>query len=145
MEEKIVDKINTEGMDNIPYKIGTLTKEVIELLDLSLQETDIIMWGDRIEHIEKHKEDFDDVEKYKSHMELIPQIISAPDYVSIHPKGNTIEYIKKIDDIMLVAIRIRTVGKLAFRTAYPIKQSKLDNYIKNGRAVKMVDSTTDNK
>lgn len=43
MNEKIVDKINTEGMDNVPHKIGTLTKEVIELLDLPLQETDIIM------------------------------------------------------------------------------------------------------
>lgn len=139
VDECTVKKIDISNMENKPYTIGRVTNDVIELLGLAMEERDIVIWGDRISHIERHKKDFEDEINYHTHIELIPDIIANPDFVSVHPNGQSIEYIKKIDEIVLVAVRIKVKGRLALRTAYPIKQTKLDSYIESGRAKRLVD------
>lgn len=69
---------------------------------------------------------------YKKHVESMPDIINNPDYVGLHPKGNSIQYIKRIDELMLVAIRITLKGKLVVRSSYPITQNTLDSYLASG-------------
>ena len=113
-------------------KIGSLSSEVISILKLNRPECDIIFWEDRLKHIEKHVPDFDSLEDYYKHMELIPDIIESPDYVGLHPSANSIEYFKRINKVMLVAIRLRNDGNLSFRTAYPISEAKLQVYIESG-------------
>ena len=114
--------------------IGRLTKEVISLLGLDRSECDIILWEDRLKYIQKHIIDFgDSIEDYEKHVELIPEIIQNPDYIGKHPNSRSIEYIKRIDRLMLVAVRLKVSGNLAFRSAYPIRDEQLKNYIKAGR------------
>lgn len=114
--------------------IGRLTNEVISLLNLNRSECDIILWEDRLKYIQKHIIDFESLEDYEKHVELIPEIILNPDYVGKHPNSRSIEYIKRIDRLMLVAVRLKVDGDLAFRSAYPIREEQLERYIESGRA-----------
>lgn len=79
--------------------------------------------------LEKHKEDFSTEEEFYYHIEQIPDIIENPNYVGLHPRDGSIQYIKQIDKIMLVGVRIRPVKSLSFRSAYPITKEYLKKYI----------------
>jgi hypothetical protein len=113
-------------------KIGKLSKEVISLLKLNRSECDIILWEDRFIYIEKHIQDFESEEAFENHISCIPDIIENPDYVGRHPKDNSIQYIKRINELMLVAVRIKDKGNLSFRSAYPITEAQLDDYLMYG-------------
>lgn len=118
-------------------KIGVLTKEVITLLGLNRNECDIILWEDRFQYIEKHKVDFKTEDDYYRHIAQIPDIIENPDYVGIHPGKNSLEFIKQIDELMIVAVRIKQIGSLAFRSAYPLTEKQLLNYLNSGTVLKV--------
>jgi hypothetical protein len=117
--------------------IGKLSKEIIALLKLNRSECNIILWEDRFKYIEKHIQDFESEEEFRKHISLIPDIIENPDYVGRHPKDNSIRYIKRINELMIVAIRIKDKGNLAFRSAYPITESQLDDHLRHGTAFKI--------
>ena len=51
------------------------------------------------------------------------------------PNGQSLEYIKRIDGNVLVAVRL--CDKLNVRTMFVIKDSKLKNYLNAGRVKKM--------
>jgi hypothetical protein len=127
MAEKLNIDLLQKGFK--PIKIGILTKEVIDLLELNRSECDIILWEDRFKYIEKHKYDFKTEDEFYKHIALIPDIIENPDYIGKHPSKNSIEYIKRIDEIMIVAVRIKNTGNLAFRSAYPLTEKQLLDYI----------------
>jgi hypothetical protein len=69
-------------------------------------------------------------------MKEIPTIIQNPDYISIHPKDESICFIKKYSKHVNVAIKISTDGKMVYRTMYPLRESQLQNYLENNRAWK---------
>ena len=96
--------------------------------------TEIISWKDRIKHIEQHKNDFMSDNEFNNCVEQIPSIISAPDYISIHPKDNSVSFIKDYSSHISVAVKISSSGALSFRTMYPLMDSQLSNYIDKGRA-----------
>lgn len=123
------------GFKNI--KIGILTKEIANLINLNIKECDIILWEDRFKYIEKHKVNFKSEEDFVKHVKAIPNIIQNPDYVGRHPKDNSIQYIKQLDELMIVAIRIKNKGSLCFRTAYPLTHKQLDDYISSGTVWKV--------
>lgn len=131
------DKLDIDNIKDTPYHIGKLTNEINTLLGLSLGERDIIIWKDRIKYIEKHKSDFGSEEEYKEHVEAIPSIVQSPDYVGLHPNGDGLEFIKRINGLMLVGVRIKSKGKLVVRSSYPIKETKLNNWLSSGRVKKM--------
>ena len=72
-------------------KVGKITKEVIEKLNLDIKEDTPIFIGEtNIEHIKaRHLED------YKKYGNQIPNIISNPTYLARDEKKNSREYIKK--------------------------------------------------
>jgi hypothetical protein len=118
-------------------KVGRLSKKIIDILNLNREECDIILWEDRFKYIEKHKVHFDDEADYMKHIACIPEVIESPDYVGKHPADNSIEYIKRIDKLMIVAIRIKDKGNLAFRTAFPLSENQLQDYIRSGTVWKV--------
>lgn len=73
-------------------------------------------------------------EKGKNCLEQIPSIIASPDYLSLHPKDNSISFIKNFSSHVSVAIRISATGALSFRTMYPIMDAQLTDYIHKGNA-----------
>lgn len=112
-------------------KVGILTNEVINLLNLDkslLDDLTIYLNPNRKKHMIKHQNEFKDFEKV---YDSISAIIQNADYVGKHPNGKSVEYIKKIDGNVLVAVRIDK--KLTVRTMYTITDTKLKNYIKSGR------------
>ncbi|MBQ8813332.1 MAG: hypothetical protein IJZ85_02380 [Lachnospiraceae bacterium] len=54
----------------------------------------MLFWKDRIKHTEEHRNDFISDALFNMCMEDIPEIIQMPDYISIHPAGKSISFIK---------------------------------------------------
>lgn len=97
---------------------------------------DILFWAARVKHTERHRKDFKDDTEFEQCLKDIPQIIQCPDYISIHPTDESVSFIKKYTKHVSVAIKISTDGKMVYRTMYPLRESQLNEYIKNGRAWK---------
>jgi len=117
-----------------PDMIAFLTKKVPHLSNVLSPNTDILLWKDRIKHAELHKKDFISDNEFYNCLEQIPSIIANPDYLSVHPKDNSISFIKNFSSHVSVAIRISATGTLSFRTIYPIMDAQLTNYIDHNRA-----------
>ncbi len=134
MKKLDINKISKGKSKNI--KIGELSEEVINLLDLDLKPQNINIWSTRIEeHCEKHKDEYSSPSAYNQAITSIPLIIKNPDYIGLHKNGN-IQYIKKLNDISLVGIQIiKGNGNLLFRTIFPITEDKLNYSIKNGKYI----------
>ncbi len=131
-----INKINKAKSKNI--KIGELTQDVIDALNLDLKPQNINIWATRIqEHCEKHKDEYSSPNAYNQAVKFIPTIIKEPDYIGLHNNGN-IQYVKRLDDISMVGIQIlHGSGNLLFRTIFPITESKLNNSIKSGKLIPM--------
>lgn len=134
MDELDINNLSKESSKNI--KIGELNSEVINLLNLDLKPQNINIWSPRLEeHCLKHKDDYSSANAYYNAIKSIPQIIKEPDYIGLHKNGN-IQYIKKIDDISVIGIKVvKGKGGLLFRTIFPITESKLNYYIINNRVI----------
>ncbi|MBD5521796.1 MAG: hypothetical protein HDR03_11380 [Lachnospiraceae bacterium] len=117
-----------------PDMIAFLIEKVPHLSGALSPDTDILFWKDRIKHVELHKKDFISDNEFYNCLKQIPSIITNPDYLSVHPKDNSISFIKTFSSHVSVAIRISSTGTLSFRTMYPIMNAQLTNYIDNGRA-----------
>lgn len=114
-------------------KIGRLTQDIINILDLDIVPCNIKFGYDRIEHCRQHINDFKSIKSFNNSMTHIPEIINNPDYIGFNVNNNSIEYIKKIDDLTLVAVRLKQKDDLFLRSVYPITESKLQNGIRLGR------------
>ena len=122
--------------------LGTLSQEMIAFIsskkpDIGSRlssDQQILFWKDRIKHTEEHRNDFMSDALFDMCMEDIPEIIQAPDYISIHPTGKSISFIKDYSQHISVAIKISIDGRMCYRTMYPIMDAQLDNYLDNDRA-----------
>lgn len=134
MNELDINELRRVKSKNI--KIGELSEEVINALNLDLKPQNINVWSTRIpEHCEKHKEEYSTPEAYNQAIKNIPLILKEPDYIGLHKNGN-IQYIKRLDDISLIGVQIlKGSGHLLFRTIFPISEIKLKNSIKSGQFI----------
>ena len=113
--------------------VGHLTPKVIKDFELDYNHGEkITLYAQNKKHKEKHRQEFSD---FDAIYERIPEIIAHPDYIGHHPDGQSLEYIKRIDGNVLVAVTL--CDKLNVRTMFVIKDSKLKNYINAGRVMKM--------
>ncbi len=70
------------------------------------------------------------------YMELIPQIISAPDYIGVNPneKNPSFELVKCISKNIQIGIKLDTKNDYLYvATLHTITDSKLKHSIQNGR------------
>ena len=81
MNKLDINKLQTEKQI---LKIGELTQEIIDLLQLDEKPRNIKIAYDRISHCNNHKNNFKSEESYFKSMKLIPYILKNPDYVGIH-------------------------------------------------------------
>lgn len=124
-------------------EIGKLTSQMIKFLNLPIDPCSIMLWDDRLKYMEKHKSDFISEEAYCKHLQEIPNIIENPDYIGLHPKDNSIQFIKRIDELMLVGVRIKNKGSLNIRSSYPISNEQLQKYLDSNTAWKFENIDTD--
>ena len=90
----------------------------------------IVMYDDRYNHIEKHRNEFISVESYNVTINSLEDIIKNPEFIAIDSKNNSLEFIKKITENVLVAVRVSNSKELKIKTLYPINDKK-KNRLKN--------------
>lgn len=115
--------------------IAKISEDVVSKFNLHEYSRDIVMWDDRLKYVEKHIKDYDSLEQFEEHIELIPNILNSPDYIGIHPNGKSLEFVKMISRTTMVAVRLNAKGELAFRTMYPLRISQFESYVKSGRLI----------
>ena len=121
--------MNSEGKNIVSF----LEQYIIELLDLELKPGEIKLLYGGIRHIKKRR-----WACYYNYKDKIPEIIKTPDYVGTHPKYfNSVEYIKKVGDNILVAIRLDDINGLCVVTMYDVTDSKITTMLKHGRIKKL--------
>ena len=101
-------------------KIGEISEDVKTALGLDLDVgTPIYIGPTNIEHMER-EHPFE----YERFFGLMPKIISAPDFVGLNPKDNSIEYIKTFPTstgkYLKLAVRISKDNYLFARSLYEI-------------------------
>lgn len=119
---------------SLSVRVGYLKKNIINLLNIELNPGEIKLLPGGIKHIRgKRPGCFD---KYLS---KISSIISKPDYIGSNPKyPNSVEYIKKIEENVLVAIRLNNKKSiLCVATMYPITDSKIKRMVIKNRIIKL--------
>ena len=112
-------------------QIGIISKKVIEVLNLDIEEGTPIFISDRnIEHMENsHPED------YKKYFKQISNILENPTYVAKHPNKDSIEYIKRYildNEYVLVAVRVTKNNVNFARTMFVMTDRKVEIYKKSG-------------
>lgn len=130
-------KLDIDDVNTKVFELGTLDKEIINLLSLNTDESKILLSSNTIKHIKKHEKDYSSYEEFKKCTESAIDIIESPDYVGIHSDGHSIQYIKRISVNILVAVRINNLGKMWVKSIYPITDAKLEGYINSGRLKKI--------
>ena len=95
--------------------IGELSENLLSFLSEKkpefvrrIKNKKIFMWSERLDHIEKHKNNFCDSETFDKYVEMIPEIINKPDVIGVRDKDSSIQFIKEMDDNVLVAVRLNT-------------------------------------
>ncbi|OAH55185.1 MULTISPECIES: hypothetical protein [Bacillaceae] len=114
-------------------KIGSINEIVIDTLNLPIQPNTPIFSGETnlTNMKEVHPEDF---EKYGDHLR---EIIFSPDYISLHPRQGSIEYIKLFygegkEERVNVAVRESKSGVFYVRSLYVMSENTVLKYKKNG-------------
>lgn len=119
------------------YHVGILKQTIIDILGLSIKPCDILFAYDRILYSKKHEGDYNTRDEFKRHLEAVNEIIETPNYIGIHPDGDSIRFIKKLERLVLVPVGIKLEGPLFVITSYPIVEPKLQTYIKSGHLYEM--------
>ena len=97
----------------------------------------IVIYNDRKQHvIDNHLKDFGSIEKIENVWEKLGIIIKTPDDTFYNTKNKGLEYYKKIDDIIVVAIRINFGTVLKIKSFYPANKNKLNN--RNSKKEQMI-------
>lgn len=116
-----------------PKIVGKIDEKVVQLLGISdtLINKPIYLGVSNIEHMKKdHPEDF---EKYFSELE---SILQQPDFVSLHPKNKSIQYIKVFESHIMVAVRVSRSGKIFTRTIFEMSETKVKAYKERNALIK---------
>ena len=137
-----VEKLDVNKFSDVIkcISIGRLEQNMIDIItghrpELAsiLRPSEITLWENRIEYTGKHKDNFIDVADYYRYLESIPSIISEPDYIGVPPDNQSIQFIKRYDHNIVVAVRISANGKLSYRTMYPVTESQINDYQRKDR------------
>ncbi len=112
------------------YKyIGILDPELAKRLNIEEHKNKpILVFDDRINHvIDNHLKDFGSKEKIEKIYNELSNIIKKPDYVFYNKNTRGIEYYKRIDTDICVAVRINPGKTLKVRSWYPANEGKISN------------------
>lgn len=124
------------SVDLSKYEIvGYINEEIANLANIEYQGNVYAAPG-VIKHIKKRHKDELSQEILANIIDTIKFILKQPEYVGCHDKkiGKGIEFIKKIDDNILVATELDIKeGYLYISSMYPIKQAKIDTRLNSGR------------
>lgn len=93
-------------------------------LDDSFIGKRICIYTERYTHIEKHRNQFSDEYELTKIIDNLPKIVACPDYIHINNKKRGMEIVKKLNDNVLIAVRISRSNELKIKSLYPITEAK---------------------
>lgn len=112
------------------YKyVGILKEEIAEYWGIEEHKNKpILVYDNRKKHvIDSHLQDFGSVEEIEKVYNNLTNIIKNPDYVFYNSNTRGLEYYKKIDSDICVAVRINPGKVLKIKSWYPANSSKIAN------------------
>ena len=83
----------------------------------------IVLYDDRFSHFAKHELEFSSEESYRKSVLSIDTIIREPDFISFNENNRSLEFVKRITDNTLVAVRVSQSRELKVKTLYPINDT----------------------
>ena len=118
--------------------IGKLNPDIADYWNLKEHANKpIVIYSDRKQHIiDKHLKDFGSIEKIEMIWTKLNVIIKNPDETFYNEKTKGLEYYKRIDDMIVVAIRINFGSVLKIKSFYPANKNKLNN--RNSKKEQMI-------
>lgn len=136
MSIDILGEFQSKPIDCI--SIGKISEDVFNSIKehapdfaCKIKNRTVFFWKNRIEHISKHKNDANNL-GLDEILSVIPTVISSPDYIGVVNKNDkeSLQFVKRLDNGFLVAIRLNDKGNLSFRTAYSITDSQITDYLR---------------
>lgn len=119
--------------------LGKINLDIIKKWELyEHKNKKIVIYDDAIEHSKsRHLNDFPSEKDYYIVMNKLEEIIKKPDYVFYDKLKKGLEYYKKINSNVLVAIRIDNGTELKVKSVYPVKPGKIENRKKKESKTKL--------
>ena len=118
--------------------VGHFSKDIISLLDLSVEENTPIFIGDVNETHMRNRHEYE-YDKYRAD---ISTIIEHPDYVGVSPHDNSVMYVKEYmeaGEFVRVGVKISGSGRYFVRTLHLLSTYNAERYIEKG-TLKKVDN-----
>lgn len=105
-------------------RVGEIDQRVCEVLGLSIiPGTPILLGPTNVEHMKSsHPEDF---AKYFCKLE---NILADPDFLNLHPKDGSIQYIKIFDAHVMAVVRVSSKGTFFARSIFEMSDQKIETY-----------------
>ena len=123
-------------------KIGSFSREVIELLQLDIPAgTPIYIGSNNIEHIKSRH-----AYEYEKYFPYISNIISAPNYVGKNPSDESITFVKFFQtgkEYVRVAVRVTTNGTAFAKTLHLLSTVNAERYIEKGTLKTLTNTPTE--
>lgn len=112
------------------YKyVGILKEEIAKYWKIEEHKNKpILVYNNRKQHvIASHLHDFGSIEKIEKVYNCLDKIIKNPDYVFYNTNTKGLEYYKKLEANICVAVRINTGKVLKIKSWYPASSTKITN------------------
>lgn len=125
-ETKSPQEMLDEAMEQMN---ATLADDLMtEIMKLDWSEFEQLVLGEtNYKHMEtSHPDAFG---KYFCYLE---DILASPDYVNRNPRDGSIKYIKRINEYVVVGVRVSTRGTAFARTIFTFTDEKFDQYKRSG-------------
>lgn len=109
--------------------IGKLNMELAEYWNIPEHgNKPIVIYSDRKQHvIDRHLKDFGSEENIEYIYSKLRNIIKKPDYTFYNKNTKGIEFYKKINDTIVVAVQLTFGSTLKIKSFYPANKNKLEN------------------
>lgn len=80
----------------------------------------IVIYPDRYLHIDKHRDEYIYSETYEYIKSNLNKLVSSPDFVVVNNKNQSMNFVKKLSENVLIAISINVKKELRVKTVFPI-------------------------
>ena len=119
--------------------LGKVSNEIVEQWNIPEQRNKrIVIYDEVLEHSkQRHINDFNSEHDYNFVMKFLTDIIKNPDYVFYDKSKNGLEYYKRVNHNVLVAVRVNKGRELKVKSVYPVEDIKIENRKKKEEQMKL--------
>lgn len=112
--------------------LGRVTKKIAEENNIAdYANKKIVLYDNDRKHCEKHIHEFGDTKTFHYVMNNLEDIIENPDYVFYIKNKSTLEYYKTFGFGITVRVKVEPGNELKVKTVFTVRDTKIDNRIKN--------------